>query len=1197
MERKYKITFTILMTCIIIAVVANVIYIRSPKHSIDLQKTQSTVDKTAKNAENLLLQIETIVQKGGIDSLYNSQLNAQNGISYYVYSNGVLEYWSSNTIPLNQLEFDENKNVQYVKTANAHCLAFVLKTETDLLLAIQPIKYFYPYENNKLQNSFQSVFNLDNSIEVVNNELSKSFAISDSKGNYLFSLESNTPIYNNNAGLFAFFFWGFSFLLFLFIYANYPKIFQKGQIKFNTYAIVAGLTSSIVGLSLYMNFPEMLYWKEIFSAFQYASNPFLGSISHLSIISFYLLANAYLIFRYVKIETKKQRLFYIYFALFSVLFFVFYNILSGLVFHSSIDINIFKLQDLSFVSIWVHFLIFIWGLSLALILKKCSEYLAKNIIKNVYWIVLGAIIIVAIADYIFNYDFRFLLGYIVFILVLHLSYFIKKNIQSSYYVYLLAIAFAIFITESTIAMSKEKKNDKYKIIAQNILVNGNTENDRMADILLEELDLQINNELSRLTQSIHPDSARVLNQYFNNKYLRGFWSKYEMRLLLIEKSSEAYQNYMNFVDIGARRIKDTHFHNVPSNYENMAYVGLFDTESKDGALLGVVFEFFQRQNFKSYSFPNLFSAEMPDLQDKLNINVSIYENGLLTYQSGQMVIDKNQDISQMPKSNKEFFSFHKNGTEYFVYQSKGNTLIITENNETQSMQKFAYMAYVILFFLGLSSLAMWYYNKNVLLRNQKIGFTIKFQYLFISLLIISFVSIFFVSINYFKLKNEKQQLNEIQQKKRYIQKALQDMYYWSQDLSMIDRQALNLDLQELSYIYETDIHVYDNFGVLVGSSQPLIFSKNLLSNLIAPLPYFGESSDIFQYEKIAELQYLNAYTDFVNGDFMQIGFIAVPQFLSEEMNRSEIESFIAVIAHIYLIITLLVIILSLIIGQQLSAPLNLISQKLKQMNYGKRNEKIEYKFRDEIGELVEQYNKTIDALEESATKLAQTERETAWKTMARQIAHEINNPLTPMKLTIQQLQRTKQMNDERFDDYFEKSTKTLVEQIDNLSRIAGTFSNFARMPEAQFSKFDIAEKLSLTVALFASNNENTSINYHGAQNNVFVVADAEQMIQVFNNLLKNALQSIPESKNGRIDVNLEVLDKKDINKQVLISISDNGVGMSTDVEEKLFSPNFSTKSTGMGLGLSISKNIVEASGGKITYSTQVGIGTTFRIEL
>ena len=1195
MERKYKITLFATILCLLLALAANIAYNRSPLHSIDLKKTANTVNRIETKATKLLIVLQDIVSQGGIDSLYNKKIDLDNDLSYFVYSNGILEYWSSNTIPLNNLNFDVNKNIQYLKTANAHCLAFVRKTENDVFLVIQPIKYYYPYENDKLKNNFHPAFKLDSSIEVVQNEASTKYAITDSEGNYLFSIESNSPVYNNTYGWFSFVLWGIALILLLYIYANFPALFKS--LNSGIKILIIAITSTIVGMSLYFNYPEMIYWKEIFSAFQYASNPFLGSISHLSIISLFLLANSYLFFRHLKPHTKKHLYYYIGLLVFSILFFAFYNILSGLVFHSSIDLNIFRLQDLSFVSIWVHFLIFIWGLSLTLILNISSNYIDNNNKHKAYFAIGILVIIAAIIDLIFNFDFRFLIAFTLLIVVLHLGLILKNTINTSIFVYIIAMLFAIIVTESTIAMSKEKKNEKYKIIAQNILVNGNTENDRMADILLEELNEQITFELSRLTQSLHPDSARVLNNYFNNRYLRGFWSKYEMRLLIADKYSESIKNYTDFVDISARRIKDTQFFNVPSNYDNMAYIGIFETIGKNGSKLSVVFEFFQRQNFKSYSFPNLFSSETPDLQNKLNINVSIYENGLLSYQSGQTKPDKNFDIRDIAKNKKEFFTYHKNAEEYYIYQSKNNILIIKENNQIDNIQKFAYMAYVILFYMGLAGLVLWYYNRRILKIKQKNGFTLKFQYLFISLLIISFVSIFFVSINYFKLKNEKQQLDAIQQKKRYIQKALQDMYYWSQDLSSIDRQALNLDLQELSYIYETDIHVYDNFGVLVGSSQPLIFSKNLLSNLIAPLPYFGESSDVFQYEKIAELQYLNAYVDFVNGDFMQLGFIAVPQFLSEEMNRSEIESFIAVIAHIYLIITLLVIVLSLIIGQQLSAPLNLISQKLKQMNYGKRNEKIEYKYRDEIGELVEQYNRTIEALEDSANKLAQTERETAWKTMARQIAHEINNPLTPMKLTIQQLQRTKHLNDERFDDYFEKSTKTLIEQINNLSRIAGTFSNFARMPEAQLTEFDIAEKLSLTVALFASNNENISIHYSGPNANVIIVADVEQMIQVFNNLLKNALQAIPENKKGIINVGLEIIENNTNKNKIKISISDNGVGMSGEVEEKLFSPNFSTKSTGMGLGLSISKNIVETLGGKITYTTQQGEGTTFSIEL
>ena len=257
-------------------------------------------------------------------------------------------------------------------------------------------------------------------------------------------------------------------------------------------------------------------------------------------------------------------------------------------------------------------------------------------------------------------------------------------------------------------------------------------------------------------------------------------------------------------------------------------------------------------------------------------------------------------------------------------------------------------------------------------------------------------------------------------------------------------------------MYQIDINVYDNNGQLAGSSQPIIFNKNLLSRHIAPRPYFRGNSTLNQEENIGNFRFLNGYTDFLNGDYVQIGYISIPLFISNEVVKSEMEEFFSVVIHIYLIIVLLSILLSFIIGKQLSAPLILIQDKLRKMRLGQRNEKIDYHENNEIGQLVKQYNKTLDELEKSAIVLAQSEREAAWKTMARQIAHEINNPLTPMKLTIQQLRRTKDGNDGRFDDYFNRSTNMLIEQIDNLSRIAGSFSNFAKMPEARFEVFDIA---------------------------------------------------------------------------------------------------------------------------------------------
>ena len=197
-----------------------------------------------------------------------------------------------------------------------------------------------------------------------------------------------------------------------------------------------------------------------------------------------------------------------------------------------------------------------------------------------------------------------------------------------------------------------------------------------------------------------------------------------------------------------------------------------------------------------------------------------------------------------------------------------------------------------------------------------------------------------------------------------------------------------------------------------------------------------------------------------------------------------------------------------------------------------------------------------------------------------------------MKLTIQQLQRTKDLGGKDFDDYFKKSSAMLIEQIDNLSRIAGTFSNFARMPEANFLRIDIAARLYSVVQLFANSNEHILLDYSGAEESVFVYADPEQMVQIFNNLLKNAIQAIPENREGKIHVNLST-----DNKQVKISISDNGAGIDPTLHDKLFIPNFTTKSTGMGLGLAITKNIIELSGGAISFKTEPDKGTTFVVVL
>lgn len=484
----------------------------------------------------------------------------------------------------------------------------------------------------------------------------------------------------------------------------------------------------------------------------------------------------------------------------------------------------------------------------------------------------------------------------------------------------------------------------------------------------------------------------------------------------------------------------------------------------------------------------------------------------------------------------------------------------------------------------------------------------KMQYLVILLLLVDSLYIFLISTHHVRKHYEEQQIRLLQEKTLYIQKALQEIYYWSVSLGPVNESGMNINLRDLSFTYETDMHVYDMEGNLVGSSAINLFYNGLLSRHIDPLPFFTENSNIVKQEHIGDLNYLAAYTELYNGSYVQIGYIVVPLFISSETVDAEVDSFIAKLLPPVLSVILLSFLLSIVMTKGITRPLSSLADKMKHFKIGEHGNLLDYDKQDEVGQLVVRYNQMVTELEKSTEKLAKSERETAWRTMARQIAHEINNPLTPMKLTIQQLQRlhSKTFSNadlspfvvggqnealEKYNNYFKKSTAVLIEQIDTLSRIASSFSSFAKMPEVQVVPVNIAQKLFSVITLFRSNNAAVPIRYVGAETGVWAMTDEQQISQVFNNLIKNALQAIEGVSQGDIIIIL-----KQTKQDVVISVSDNGCGIAADVRDKVFRPNFTTKNNGMGLGLAISKNIIEGSGGDISFVTSKQ-GTTFYVHL
>ncbi|MBL4586643.1 MAG: GHKL domain-containing protein, partial [Flavobacteriales bacterium] len=268
-----------------------------------------------------------------------------------------------------------------------------------------------------------------------------------------------------------------------------------------------------------------------------------------------------------------------------------------------------------------------------------------------------------------------------------------------------------------------------------------------------------------------------------------------------------------------------------------------------------------------------------------------------------------------------------------------------------------------------------------------------------------------------------------------------------------------------------------------------------------------------------------------------------------------------------------------------------IRESLKNLKLDQTNRAIEWESDDEIGELVEEYNRTLNELVQSAELLARSERESAWREMAKQVAHEIKNPLTPMKLSIQMLQRSLADGKEDMTERIEKVAKTLIEQIDTLSNIATEFSTFAQMPKPVVENLSLADLLESAAELHRSADTDIQLNIV-AGSSCIIQADKEQMLRVFTNLIKNGMQAIPEERKGEITLGL-IRD----GGQWIASVQDNGSGIPIELEDSIFVPNFTTKTSGMGLGLAMVKNIIETVNGKIWFKTEVGRGTTFYISL
>jgi two-component system, NtrC family, nitrogen regulation sensor histidine kinase NtrY len=346
-----------------------------------------------------------------------------------------------------------------------------------------------------------------------------------------------------------------------------------------------------------------------------------------------------------------------------------------------------------------------------------------------------------------------------------------------------------------------------------------------------------------------------------------------------------------------------------------------------------------------------------------------------------------------------------------------------------------------------------------------------------------------------------------------------------------------------------------------------------------------------QDESLSSLNYLSIYAAVRDEKGQVYAYINIPYFLSQIDVNQEISNFLVTIINLNAFIFLIAGIVALIITNRITRSFSIIGDKMKEIRLGSRNEEITWPRNDEIGELVKQYNKMVRQLEQSASALAKSEREGAWREMARQVAHEIKNPLTPMKLSIQYLQKAVNNNLPNVKELTTSVASTLVEQIGHLSKISSDFARFANIANIHAEVFDLHSVLDSLKELHAAN-PRVELIWEKVNQPLIVRTDKTHMNRLFTNLITNAIEACSDKKKCYIKITETVHDGK-----VLVKLQDNGEGIPEEMRSKIFTPNFTTKSSGTGLGLAMCKSIVEQAGGNIWFETETGKGTSFFVEL
>ena len=733
--------------------------------------------------------------------------------------------------------------------------------------------------------------------------------------------------------------------------------------------------------------------------------------------------------------------------------------------------------------------------------------------------------------------------------------------------------------------------------------------------IMDNKDEQTINRLARIENQLALEFLTPENyEDFNNRkdviegrikqlYFSNYLEKYELKLFSFGadginiNQNNLYTIYYldSLYNSQTKRTTSAYFYELDQSSTNNGYIAKFENCDIKGHF-GTTFILLEPRIIQSdFLYPESFANQ----KDKEIISLDNYSYGI--YVSEKLISQLGEfpyQLQTIPVNNNANLFF--GGIKHTRYSNNNYDVILSvyANPFRQILTIFTFILIIIIFIGMIGSLVL----KVFSITNQQVTMIFlpdlshhlssRIQVAITGILIFGLLLSVYTIVQFEKSNYNAMLEEQLLNKVKNISSRLQNRVNLSKKLSNEEERLLILN--EESNTHQVDINLFDKNGKLLGSSKPYIIDNEILGSQMNPLAYsklsFDKTSQLLIQEELEGSDYLSAYVPLFNGKNEVIGYVNTPLFSKNELLNKQLSDLIINIINVYFLLLIVSGFIAYFISKEISKPLESIREKIAKTVLRGSNELINYNRDDEIGQLVKQYNKMATELQESAQQIASSEREGAWKEMAKQVAHEIKNPLTPMKLSIQHLQRSiKNDTPEKQRRLTQKTSTLLLKQIESLSIMAEQFSSFAQMPQDQFEVLNLSDITQEIVSLFKQD-KNIQVESE-IQENVFLWADREQIKRVLINIVKNATQAIPEDVTGKIKISLKA------KTEIQIEISDNGIGIAPDNYQNIFTPNFSTKNSGMGLGLALSKKIIEISGGQIQFKSTVNTGTTFYISL